>query len=76
MTTKPETTREDVATLLENFADYVNPDGQEDAWFTLVEINQQFAWEDIDDGALAEWVSELIREGKVTQKGNEVRWLS
>ena len=71
-----ETTPEDVAHLLENFAEYVNPDGKEDAWFTLEEINQQFAWEDISTSTLAGWIGNLIAEGKVTQKGNEVRWLS
>ncbi len=76
MTTTTETTREDVAQLLENFVDYVNPDGDEDPWFTLVEINQQFAWEDIPEGTLADWIAELIRAGQVEQRANEVRWLS
>ena len=75
MTTKLETTREDVAHLLENFADYVNPDGEEDAWFTLAEINLQFAWDDIPQATLADWVSDLIRAGKVVQKTNEFRWV-
>ena len=40
-----ETTKQDVEVLLENFDDYVNPAGDEDPWFTLDEINQQFAWD-------------------------------
>ncbi|KKL12140.1 hypothetical protein LCGC14_2538780 [marine sediment metagenome] len=76
MGSKLETTPEDVAHLLENFDDYVNPAGDEDPWFTLAEINQQFAWEDIPEGTLADWIAELIRAGQVEQRANEVRWLS
>ena len=86
MTTTLETTLDDVAVLLETFADYVNPNGDKDPWFTLVEINQQFAWEDIPEITLADWLSELVRAGKVAQRAgsrprgktasSEWRWLS
>ncbi len=72
-----DTTRRDVEVLLANFADYRNPEGEEDPWFTLDEINQQFAWEDIPDGHLKLWLSELIAEGKVEARDGEGwRWLS
>ncbi len=71
------TERRDVEVLLANFADYRNPEGEEDPWFTLDEINQQFAWEDIPDGHLKLWLSELIAEGKVEARDGEGwRWLS
>lgn len=74
-----QTTKEDVAALLENFADYVNPDGASDPWFTLGEINQQFAWEDIPDDTLKEWLGDLFMEGHIQvelQGDSEVyRWL-
>ncbi len=71
------TERGDVEVLLANFADYRNPDGEEDPWFTLDEINQQFAWEDIPDEQLRVWLTELIAEGKVEiGAGGEWRWLS
>ena len=77
----PETTKEHVEILLENFSDYVNPDGIEDPWFTLAEINQQFAWEDIPEDTLEEWLAELSEEGKVGIQTNdqgelEWRWLA
>ncbi len=71
------TERGDVEVLLANFADYRNPDGEEDPWFTLDEINQQFAWEDIPDAQLKVWLSELMAEGKVEARDGEGwRWLS
>ena len=60
-----QTTRQDVEALLANFDDYVNPAGVENPWFTLDEINQQFAWEDIPDATLVEWLTELALVGKV-----------
>ena len=71
------TERRDVEVLLANFADYVNPAGDEDPWFTLDEINQQFAWEDIPDAQLKVWLAELMAEGKVEARDGEGwRWLS
>ena len=82
MTTKLETTREDVAHLLETFADYINPAGYNDPWFTLAEINQQFAWENVPETTLLVWLSELVDAGRVTRKGDrrhikgpEWRWV-
>jgi hypothetical protein len=73
-----QTTKQHVAALLENFADYANPDGVDDPWFTLAEINQQFAFEDIADETLVEWLGEMIEEGLVDtedQEGEAVyRW--
>lgn len=72
-----ETTRQDVEVLLENFDDYVNPAGKADPWFTLNEINQQFAWEDIPDVELRAWLIELVAEGKVEALvGGKWRWRS
>ena len=76
MTTKLETTREDVAYLLENFSDYVNPAGDEDPWFTLAQINQQFAWEDIPNDVLIGWLDELVIARKVEGQGGLWRWAS
>ncbi len=76
------TTKEDVATLLENFANYVNPKGELDPWFTLAEINQQFAWDDVPNETLVAWLLGMQREGLVelklgeTANETEVRWLS
>ena len=71
------TERGDVEVLLANFADYRNPEGQEDPWFTLDQINQQFAWEDIPDEQLRVWLTELVAEGKVEALiGGKWRWLS
>ena len=71
------TERKDVEVLLANFADYVNPAGDEDPWFTLDEINQQFAWEDIPDSTLEKWLSDLVTAGKVeVRRGGAWRWLS
>ncbi len=71
------TERRDVEVLLTNFADYRNPEGEEDPWFTLDEINQQFAWEDIPDAQLKTWLAELMAEGKVEARDGEGwRWLS
>ena len=55
----------DVEVLLQNFADYINPDGEQDPWFTLPEINQQFAWEDIPDSTLESWLQDMIARGDV-----------
>lgn len=74
------TTKADVADLLQNFSDYVNPEGDLDPWFTLKEINQQFAWEDIPDDTLTEWLDEMIQDELVTtedQDGEAVyKWLA
>lgn len=74
------TERQDIEVLLANFADYVNPAGDEDPWFTLDEINQQFAWEDIAASTLKEWLSDLAIAGKVAlrdeREEREWRWLS
>ena len=71
-----KTTREDVETLLSNFADYVNPGEVRDPWFTLAEINQQFAWEDVPVMVLRVWLDDLVTEGKVQFDGEVWRWLS
>lgn len=77
-----QTTKEDVATLLENFSDYVNPQQEFDPWFTLAEINQQFAWDDVPDSTLINWLMEMQQDGKVEAKlapepeDTEYRWLS
>lgn len=77
-----ETTRQDVEVLLENFDDYVDPAGDENPWFTLDEINQQFAWDDIPDAMLVEWLTELALAGKVQveilpdEDRRKYRWLS
>ncbi len=70
------TERKDVEALLANFADYVNPEGDEDPWFTLDEINQQFAWENIPESTLKEWLSDLVIAGKVAlrDEGEEREW--
>lgn len=60
-----ETSKDDVAALLANFVDYVNPDGETDPWFTLDEINQQFAWDDISEEVLRTWLKELAADGHV-----------
>lgn len=60
-----ETTKDQVEQLLGNFADYVNPEGDHDPWFTLAEINQQFAWDDIDDVTLEGWLGEMVEAGHV-----------
>lgn len=71
------TERKDVEVLLANFADYRNPEGEEDPWFTLDEINQQFAWEDIPDEQLSAWLMQLKTDGKVEERlGGSWRWLS
>lgn len=75
MSQDTQTTKEDVATLLENFVDYENPDGKFDPWFTLNEINQQFAWVDIDSQTLFSWLDELEAEGKVQHVGEKWRWV-
>lgn len=62
------TTKADVAILLETFADYVNPDGAHDPWFTLAEVNQQFAWDDIPDAELTEWLDALVTDGKAVSE--------
>jgi len=58
-----QTTKQEVADLLENFAEYVNPNQEHDPWFTLAEVNRQFAWDDIPDGELTEWLNQLVAEG-------------
>ena len=70
------TTRKDVEVLLANFADYRNPDGDTDPWFTLDEINQQFAWEDIPDSVLEGWLSLMVEAGTVENLEGKWRWLS
>lgn len=71
-----ETTKQDVEVLLKNFDDYVNPEGVENPWFTLDEINQQFAWEDIPDSVLEGWLSLMVDAGKVENQEGKWRWLS
>lgn len=79
---EPATTKADVEHLLENFASYINPNQEFDPWFTLAEINQQFAWEDIPEDILVDWLNEMSQEGKVearlgkTREETEWRWLS
>lgn len=67
-----------MATLLENFATYVNPDRETDPWFLVSEINQQFAWGDIPEETLTKWLDEMVEEGKVTRvnmnDGPNYRW--
>jgi hypothetical protein len=70
------TERRDVEVLLANFADYRNPEGEEDPWFTLDEINQQFAWDDIPEATLVGWLSALVVANKVEVDGGKWRWLS
>src|SRR5690606_36847068 len=76
------TTKADVEHLLEYFASYINPNQEFDPWFTLAEINQQFAWEDIPEDTLVGWLNEMSQEGKVevrpgkTREETEWRWLS
>ncbi len=71
------TEQQDVETLLANFADYVNPAGDENPWFTLDEINQQFAWDDIPDDVLEGWLSLMVEAGKVEHgPSGRFRWLS
>ncbi len=83
----PVTTEEDIATLLENFFDYfspVGPGGEPDPWFSLAQINQQFAWTDIPEEKLTGWLDKLIAQGKVEAsteeaeegEGTVYRWLS
>lgn len=69
-----ETTKQEVVDLLENFKDYVNSDGVEDPWFTLDEINQQFAWDDIPHNVLRRWLKELVAEGNVESRRVKVFW--
>ncbi len=71
-----ETTKQDVEVLLKNFDDYVNPAGEENPWFTLDEINQQFAWEDIPDSVLEGWLSLMVEAGTVENLEGKWRWLS
>ena len=71
-----KTTKQDVQVLLENFDDYVNPAGDENPWFTLDEINQQFAWDDIPDSVLEGWLSLMVDAGKVENQEGKWRWLS
>jgi len=74
------TGKQDVSDLLENFAGYVNPAGEHDPWFEVTEINQQFAWDDVDETQLVEWLDELVAEGVVESRMNargrvEWRWI-
>ena len=79
---EPTATKADVENLLENFASYINPNQEFDPWFTLAEINRQFAWEDIPEDTLVGWLNEMSQEGKVeirpgkTREETEWRWLS
>jgi hypothetical protein len=59
------TTKQAVASLLENFASYVNTETGRDPWFEVGEINQHFAWEDVLEETLRQWLDELVAEGKV-----------
>lgn len=74
------TGKQDVRDLLENFAGYVNPAGEHDPWFEVTEINQQFAWDDVDETQLVEWLDELVAEGVAESRMNaqgrvEWRWI-
>lgn len=74
------TGKQDVSDLLENFAGYVNPAGEHDPWFEVTEINQQFAWDDVDETQLVEWLDELVAEGVAESRMNvqgrvEWRWI-
>jgi len=75
-----QTTYEDVQALLENFADYVNPAGEFDPWFTLPEINRQFVWDDVPPEALNDWLGKMVRDGQVEQTEQDgeavYRWSS
>ena len=67
----------DLATLLQNFSSYVNPDGKLDPWFSLLEINQHFAEEDVDALKLLAMLEELQRENLVVLNAyGEWRWNS
>lgn len=83
----PVTSEEDVATLLENFFDYYSPPGaggEPDPWFSLEEINQQFAWTNIPEDELTRWLDKLEAQGKVESstehaeegEGKVWRWLA
>ena len=72
-----DVTKDEVADLLENFVDFVNPDGVHDPWFEVTEINQQFAWDDVPLATLEGWLSELVAAGKVFTRigpGGEREW--
>ena len=69
-----EVTKSEVVDLLENFKGYVNPDGVEDPWFTLDEINQQFVWDNIPHRTLRQWLKELVAEGTVEVRRVKVFW--
>lgn len=79
-----QTTKEEVADLLENFVGYINPEGKLDPWFSLSEINRQFAWDDVYEPVLVGWLEELVGAGKVEASEEEAeegegkvwRWLS
>lgn len=71
-----QTTKLHVQALLENFAEYVNPEGQWDPWFELGEINQQFALEDVSEDQLYSWLQDFVDEGLVEQGPEGYRWLS
>lgn len=58
-----ELTTQDIADLLENFSDYINPDGEHDPWFTIAEVNQQFAWDDVPRQELTEMLDALVARG-------------
>lgn len=70
------TTAADVAFLLENFSNYMNPDGEHDPWFTLAEINQQFVWDDLEPSELVSILDKLVVEGKAEARteGQDVEW--
>ena len=70
-------TKQHVADLLENFADYVNPAGDLDPWFTIDEVVRQFPWE-VPMGQPLGWLDELEAEGLVERGADDVgpiwRW--
>jgi len=72
-----ELTKQHVADLLENFVDYVNPDGEHDPWFTIDEVVRQFPFE-VPLGQPLGWLEELEAEGSIERGADEIgphwRW--
>ena len=66
--------KQDIADLLENFATYVNPSGDHDPWFTVDQINQQFAWNDVPEDRLLGWLDDLVHGGVVELDPAPRRW--
>jgi hypothetical protein len=64
-------TKQHVADLLENFADYTNPSGRHDPWFTIDEVVRQFPFE-VPLGQPVGWLDELVAEGLVERASDDV----